>query len=136
MNEEIVEYDGVIYAKIYRNSEWPENLNFYTQDKDFVQVSTWNYNNGKHLKAHKHKIAKRISDRTQEVIFVKSGKMNAFFYSEDHKLICNKIIETGDFVIIFSGGHAYDILEDKTQIFEIKNGPYLGIDIDKELIEN
>lgn len=136
MDEEIIEYDGIVCARIYRNSLWPDNLNFYTQDKDFVQVSTWNYNNGKHLKAHKHKIAERVSDRTQEVIFVKSGKMNASFYSENNKLICNKIISAGDFVIIFSGGHAYDILEDKTQIFEIKNGPYLGIDIDKELIEN
>jgi len=121
MNEETIEYNGVVYAKIYKNSIWPDNLNFYTQDKDFVQVSTWNYDNGKHLKAHKHKVADRVSNRTQEVIFVKSGKMNASFYSEGNKLICNKIIEAGDFIIIFSGGHAYDILDDKTQIFEIKN---------------
>ena len=136
MIEEIIEYSGEIIAKIYRNSVWPENLNFYTKDKDFVQVSTWNYNKGKHLKSHRHKIAERISDRTQEVVFVKSGKMNAFFYSEDNNLVCEKIINAGDFIIIFSGGHGYDIFEDQTQIFEIKNGPYLGIDIDKEVIEN
>lgn len=135
MNEEIIEDNGIIYAKIYRDSLWPENLNFYTQDKDFVQVSTWNYNKGKHLKAHKHKIAERISNKTQEVIFIKSGSLNAYFYSEDNKLICNKVIKTGDFVIIFSGGHAYDILENNTQVFEVKNGPYLGLDIDKQLIE-
>ena len=136
MNEEIIECNGIIYAKIYRDSLWPENLNFYTQDKDFVQVSTWNYDKGKHLKAHKHKIAERISNKTQEVIFIKSGSLIAFFYSEDNNLICNKIIKTGDFVIIFTGGHSYDILEDNTQVFEVKNGPYPGLDIDKELIEN
>lgn len=136
MNEEIIECNGIIYAKIYRDSLWPENLNFYTQDKDFVQVSTWNYDKGKHLKAHKHKIAERISNKTQEVIFIKSGSLNATFYSEDNNLICNKIIKTGDFVIIFTGGHSYDILEDNTQVFEVKNGPYPGLDIDKELIEN
>ena len=135
MNEEIISVNEIIYARIYKNSQWPENLTFYTKDEDFIQVSTWNYDNGKHLKAHKHKIAERVSNRTQEVIFVKTGKLRAYFYGDDNKLICNKILESGDFVIIFAGGHSYDILEDTTQIFEIKNGPYLGIEIDKELIE-
>jgi len=135
MNEEIVSANEIVYAKIYRNSQWPKNLNFYTKDEDFIQVSTWNYDNGKHLKAHKHKVVDRVANKTQEVIFVKTGRLKAFFYEEDNRLICSKILESGDFAIIFSGGHAYDVLEDATQIFEIKNGPYLGIEIDKELIE-
>ena len=135
MKEEIIKDGENLIAKICRNSDWPENLNFYTADTDFVQVSTWNYNKDKHLKAHGHKIAERKSNRTQEVIFVKSGKLTVVFYSEDDKQLYNGIMEPGDFAIIFAGGHAYDILKDKTQILEIKNGPYLGLEVDKKVIE-
>lgn len=135
MEGELVKDGKIIIAKIYRNTNWPENLNFYTSDADFVQVSTWNYNQGKHLKAHGHKIAERKSNRTEEVIFVKLGKLKVAFYSESNELIYENIMKTGDFAIIFAGGHAYDILENKTQVLEIKNGPYLGLEVDKKIIE-
>jgi len=128
--------DGdIIIANIIRNGEWPEGLKFYTDDKDFVQVSTWNYDKGKHLKAHSHKVCVRDSSRTQEVVMVKNGKMKADFYNEEGKLIKEDCLNKGDIAIIYAGGHAYDILEDKTLIFEVKNGPYPGIENDKKLIE-
>lgn len=135
MKEELIKDNETLIAKIYRNTDWPENLNFYTIDSDFVQVSTWNYNSGKHLKAHGHKIAEKKSDRTQEVIFVKSGKLKIILYSENDVAIYENTMETGDFAIIFAGGHSYDILNDKTQVLEIKNGPYLGLETDKKIIE-
>ena len=135
MKEEIIKDKDILIAKIYRNSNWPEGLNFYTEDKDFVQVSTWNYEKGKHLKAHGHNVVERKSNQTQEVIFVKTGKMKVYLYSETDKLIYGGIMKNGDFAIIFKGGHGYDILEDKTQILEIKNGPYLGLEVDKKIIE-
>lgn len=134
MEAEHVKDGDILIAKILRNSQWPEGLTFYTEDKDFVQVSTWNYNAGKHLKAHSHKICRRDSDRTQEVILVKSGKMKVYFYNKDDKLIKEDCLNMGDIAIIYAGGHAYDILEDKTLIFEVKNGPYPGIERDKKLI--
>ena len=135
MKEKIIKDGKIVIAKIYKNSDWPENLNFYTTDNDFVQVSTWNYNQGKHLKAHSHKIAERKANQTQEVIFVKSGKMRVYLYSEKDKLIYKGLMTQGDLTIIFTGGHAYDILADKTQILEVKNGPYLGLEKDKKVIE-
>jgi len=31
----------------------------------------------------------------------------------------------GDIIILLRGAHGYEILEDGTQVLEIKNGPYL-----------
>lgn len=135
MNVDSVTHDNAIIAKILRNAEWPEGLTFFTSESDYIQVSTWNYNKGKHLKAHSHKEYKRTSSRTQEVVFIKSGRMKVIFYNEDGKKIKEDILNKGDVAIIFSGGHSYDILEDKTEILEFKNGPYLGIENDKRLIE-
>lgn len=136
MKTDVIQHSGVVIAKIMRNCDWPDGLTFYTTEKDFVQVSTWNYNSGKHLKAHSHKISIRQSDRTQEVVFVKSGAMTIKFFSEKGEPIKDDILSEGDVAIIYSGGHSYDIVKDKTQIFEVKNGPYPGLEKDKHLMED
>ena len=135
MQEEIIKTGEIVIAKIIRDGNWPENLQFYSVDSDFLQVATWNYNTGKHLKAHGHKIAERLSNRTNEVLFVKNGKVEATFYDEDDQVVSKSIINSGDIVIIYAGGHAYNILVDKTEVLEIKNGPYPGLEKDKKIIE-
>lgn len=135
MKEEIVKDGKNLIAKIYRNGDWPEGLNFYTDDSDFIQASTWNYEKGRHLKVHGHNIIERKSNQTQETVYLKSGKMKIYLYSEKDKLVYEGIMLSGDFAIIFRGGHGYDIVENNTQVLEIKNGPYLGLEVDKKVIE-
>lgn len=136
MNEVLVEVNNQVLAKILMPSNFPPNLTFYTSDSDFVQVATWNYNKGKHLKAHAHKLYARESNRTNEVIYIKSGSIRAYFYDETDKVINTYTLNEGTIIIIFAGGHAYDILDDNTQVLEVKNGPYPGIDADKKSIES
>ena len=38
-------------------------------------------------------------------------------------------------MIILSGGHGYEILEDNTQIIEAKNGPFIDVETDKRKFE-
>lgn len=135
MQQEFIKAGEITIAKIIRNGEWPDNLQFYSEDTDFLQVATWNYDTGKHLKAHGHKISQRSSDRTHEVLFVKNGEIEATFYDDNDELISKSVLQTGDIVIIYAGGHAYNILDDKTQVLEIKNGPYPGLEKDKKVIE-
>ena len=33
------------------------------------------------------------------------------------------------------GAHGYDILENGTQVLEVKNGPYVGAELDRKRIE-
>lgn len=135
MNIISVKDHGTVIAQIIKHADWPQGLNFFSEEQDFLQISTWNYDVGKHLKAHAHKIHKRISTRTHELIFVKQGKMEAHFYEENDTYIATYELCAGDIVIIYGGGHAYDILQDSTQILEVKNGPYPGIEKDKKVIE-
>lgn len=135
MNQELIKDNDLLIAKIIRGQEWPKDLKFYSDEEDFLQVATWNYDSDKHLKAHGHKICERTSNRTNELLFIKRGKIRAYFYNEQDKLIIEKELNKGDIVIIYAGGHAYDILEDKTQVLEVKNGPYLGLEKDKKIIE-
>ena len=134
MRAEIIKDGEKILVLILRKGEFRKGLNFYTKDKDFIQVATWKYDKGKKTIPHRHKISKRITNRTQEVICVKRGGIKAEIYNDKEKLIKKVIFKTGDIAILFGGGHSYEILKNNTQVLEIKNGPYLGPEEDKEII--
>ena len=87
MHQEEIKDGNLLIAKIIRSSVWPEGLMFYSQPDDFLQFSTWNYTAGKHLKAHGHKICRRVSNRTNEFIFIKSGRIKAYFYNATDQII-------------------------------------------------
>jgi hypothetical protein len=41
----------------------------------------------------------------------------------------------GDVLALFNGGHGYEVLEDNTRVLEVKNGPYLGPEVDRRKIK-
>jgi len=118
----------VVLAVYIRSAEWRRGLNFISEDKDAIQTGLWQYDRGKKLGPHRHVGNMRNIDRTQEVIFVKSGSLRVSIYSESEELVEKLILNAGDLVILLSGGHGYEVLENETQVLEVKNGPYTGLD--------
>ena len=121
-----------VIAIIYRNEDWIEGLNFITPSELNIQVSSWYYHKGKKLASHIHKYNPRQVDRTHEVTYVKQGKMKILLYSEDKEFIKEFILNAGDLAVYAYGGHGYEILEDNTQVIEVKSGPFSSVDSDKE----
>lgn len=70
----------------------------------------------------------------QETWIVIKGKVKAFYYGLDNKLIGIVTLNAGDCSITLQGGHNYEILEDSTIVYEIKSGPYKGQKYDKEFL--
>jgi cupin fold WbuC family metalloprotein len=130
-----IKVDDKIFAIHIPSTSWIKGLNFYSNDNDFIQVGTWGYDSGKKLQPHIHNEIKREINRTQEVVYVKSGKLTTFIYTEDGKLIEKIELNQGDVFIALGGGHGYEILEDNTFVLEIKNGPYPGAENDRRRIE-
>lgn len=130
MQREVI-YEGKVIAKYIPGDNWPQNLSFYSADQDFIQVGTWRYDSGKALQAHVHKRCVREAEYTQEVIFVKNGELEADIYSEEGKLVESIRMRTGDCLILLAGGHGYRIINNDTQVLEIKNGPYFGPEKDR-----
>ena len=46
---------------------------------------------------------------------------------DEKKYIESKIVEKGDVILLISGGHGFKILE-KSEILEVKQGPYIAAD--------
>lgn len=128
---EIKEGDIVLARHIPAATAWRDGLNFYSQDEDFIQVGVWGYDDGKELKAHIHNEVSREVLWTQEVLFVHSGKIRANIFDTAEQKVAELEVNKGDVIILLRGGHGYDILEDGTQVLEIKNGPYVGPDRDR-----
>jgi len=125
--------NGTIIAR-YVPAGWKEGLSFHSQDDEFIQVGTWKYEKGKKLLAHAHNTVKRSFSHTQEVVHVRKGRVMAHIYGAEKNLIEDIMLHQGDTLILLSGGHGYDIMEDETEVLEVKNGPYPGAEQDRTRI--
>jgi hypothetical protein len=128
---EVKEGSLVLARHIPSEDAWGQGLRFFSPDSDFVQVGTWGYGEGKELLAHTHNEAKREVPWTQEVLYIRKGRIKAEIYDTGSKKIAEIFAGSGDVLVLLRGGHGYSILEDDTQVLEIKNGPYLGAEIDR-----
>jgi hypothetical protein len=63
--------------------------------------------------------------QTQEVLFIKSGKVRVDFYDDDQHYLDSRIVQQGDVILLASGGHGFEMLEE-SEMIEVKQGPYIG----------
>lgn len=124
-------YNNEVLARHIPSEVWADGLGFYSKDDEFVQVGTWQYNEGKELLNHIHNPVERTIIRTQEVLYIRKGSILAKIYTLDEVYVDEIVVKEGDTLILLNSGHGYKILEDNTQVIEIKNGPYMGADIDR-----
>ncbi len=123
--------DGLVLARHIKKEDIRSNLNFFSNDNEFIQVGTWNYEAGKVLDRHYHNVVKREIDRTFEVIIVIQGKIQADIYDLNNILVKSIEVNEGETLVQLNSGHGYKILKDDTLVVEVKNGPYLGAELDR-----
>ena len=128
---EIKEGQLVLARLIPADVAWKSGLGVFSEDSDFIQVGVWGYDAGKQLKAHIHNPVSREVPWTQEVLYVRRGQISAAVYNTQEQVVANLIVNEGDVIILLRGGHGYEILQDGTQVLEVKNGPYVGADLDR-----
>lgn len=128
---EIWDGDTLLARHIPAEAAWTGGLQFFSVESEFVQVGTWGYDAGRILSAHVHNEVRRENLWTQEVLYVRNGSIRADIYGLNERKIAEFIVRAGDIVILLVGGHGYEILENGTQVLEIKNGPYVGAETDR-----
>jgi hypothetical protein len=101
-----------------------------TDTKEAIQLVTLKHAKGSILKAHLHVPVKRITQRLQECMVVKKGKVEVGLYSPEKKYFKSILLDQGEAFILLQGGCSLHMLRD-SEIIEIKNGPFKE---DKELI--
>jgi hypothetical protein len=69
-----------------------------------------------------------------EVWIVLTGKVQYEIYDLNDELIVQAELTAPGFAVFFCGGHSLRVLEQESIFFEIKTGPYKGVENDKQQI--
>ena len=92
-----------------------------------------NRESGYVIPPHVHNPVDRKVSLTQEVLYIKSGKVRVDYYNDEKKYLESRILNLGDVVLFSGGGHGFTMVEN-SEIIEVKQGPYSG-DQDKTRFE-
>jgi mannose-6-phosphate isomerase-like protein (cupin superfamily) len=108
-------------------------IHFFTPDDLSQQLAYMRHPVGKKIAPHIHNLVPREVHYTQEVLFIRKGKLRVDFYDEERNYLKSRVLEGGDTILLASGGHGFEILEE-VEMIEVKQGPYAG-DHDKTKFE-
>ena len=120
-----VEYNGVELGAIIRSTYHNSGIGFFSNDNDGLQLGYINRPDDYIILPHTHNKIKREVFFTEEILFIRSGMIRVDFYDDNQQYIESYIVRSGDIVILKSGGHGFKVIE-RADIFEVKQGPYLG----------
>ncbi|MGH9421602.1 MAG: hypothetical protein ACRD3J_16620 [Thermoanaerobaculia bacterium] len=104
-------------------------IHFFTPDEFSQQLAYMRHPAGKIIDPHVHNPVNRSVQYTQEVLFVKSGKLRVDFYDQQRSYLESRVLQGGDVILLAAGGHGFEVLEE-VEMIEVKQGPYAG-DLDK-----
>lgn len=120
-----VEHEGQLLALIVPRDFRDPGITFFTDNELSQQMGFMRHPAGKVIEPHVHNHISRSVDYTQEALFIRKGKIRVDFYSEAQEYLFNHVLESGDVILLVSGGHGFEILEE-VEMIEIKQGPYAG----------
>ena len=135
MMEKIVDNDHNEIAIVIRSEFSPKQTEFYSANQYSQQVGIIKYPKGGFIKPHYHNKVQREVAYTQEVLFIRKGKLKVNLYSHSLTFLQSIILNQHDVIFLISGGHGFEMIED-TEMLEVKQGPYSGVNADKTHFED
>lgn len=120
-----VTHKGQILAVILRHGYEKQGISFFTPNDFSQQLAHMRRPAGYVIQPHVHNPVKREVTYTLEVLFIKRGKVRIDFFNDARKYLESRILEAGDTILLASGGHGFEALEE-LEMIEVKQGPYAG----------
>ncbi|MBA4375980.1 MAG: hypothetical protein C0401_07390 [Anaerolinea sp.] len=120
-------WDHQPLAYIIRASFNPDSTTFLTPPEFKQQVGYVIYPKGGEVTRHVHLPIERHLIGTSEVLVIRKGLCEVDIYNDSQHLVATRTLQTGDVLLMVSGGHGFRVLED-TVFLEIKQGPYLDVE--------
>ena len=124
-----IKHDNKIVALLVKSDFKSEGITFFTPGDFSQQLGYMSHPKNKIIEPHVHNKNIRTVTLTQEVLFIKSGKVRVDFYTDQKDYLESKILSAGDIILLASGGHGFEFLE-PSEMIEVKQGPYTS-DLDK-----
>jgi hypothetical protein len=122
---ENITYQSRLLAIIVSHKFDRPGIHFFTPNELSQQLAYIRHPKGKIIPPHVHNQVVREVQSTQEVLFMKKGKLRVDFYNDKQFYLESRILEAGDVILLITGGHGFEVLEE-IETIEVKQGPYLG----------
>lgn len=122
---EAIQTGEQLIAIIVRSSFRENGIRFLTPDAFSQQLAYMQHPVGRLIEPHVHNPVPREVVYTQEVLFLRRGRLRVDFYDDERNYLESRILEGGDVILLASGGHGFEVLEE-IEMIEVKQGPYAG----------
>ncbi|MDD5493039.1 MAG: hypothetical protein PHV60_10245 [bacterium] len=124
MIETITHNDSTVAIIIYKDHHTP-GIEFITPENFSLQLGSMTRPAGYEIVPHIHNLVQRETIGTQEVLFIRSGRIEIDFYSFEQEYLQSRVLTAGDTVLLAGAGHGINIMEE-SEIIEVKNGPFVA----------
>ena len=124
MLENVVHGD-MLLAIIVRAGYKSSDIEFLTPGYFPQQLGCMNRGKGYVVEPHMHNMVERSINLTQEVLFIRKGKVRVDFYGNQKQYLESRVLLQGDVALLAHGGHGLKMIEE-SDIIEVKQGPYVG----------
>jgi len=129
-----ISFENQLYAFVCSLNDVSKGLEFLSDDSDFIQLGTWNYEKNFSTVPHYHLEHDKPSNLTQEVVLVHKGSVKCRLFTKEGNYVDEVDINEGELIVQIYGVHEYIMNEDSI-VLEIKNGPYYGPEVDRKRID-
>jgi mannose-6-phosphate isomerase-like protein (cupin superfamily) len=126
---ERISANGIDLSIILRAEFRESGIHFFTENTLSQQLAFMNHPAGKLIAPHVHNPVPREVQFTQEVLFIRKGRLRVDFYDTDQHYLLSRVLGPGDVILLIQGGHGFEVLEE-VEMIEVKQGPYVG-ELDK-----
>jgi len=120
-----IDCGGSLLALILPRDFREPGVHFVTPDDLSQQLAYMRHPAGKVIEAHIHNPVPREVHYSQEVLMIRKGRLRVDFYDEDRNYLKSRILEAGDTILLVTGGHGFEVLEE-VEMIEVKQGPHIG----------
>jgi hypothetical protein len=134
MAVEVIENEGTTYAEVIRADASAETTTFFSPPESSFQFGLLAHEAGYTEEPHFHKPVPRQIEDLQQMFVVQRGIVDVLLYTDDRALFKTVRLQTGDAIVLIHGIHAIEVIED-FQALSVKQGPFLGDEEDKVVVE-
>lgn len=120
-----IKHNGETLAIVIPHDYSKPGIGFFTPNDFSQQLAYMQHPAGRIIPPHVHNPVPRQVSYTLEVLFIKKGKLRVDFYDRHQAYLESRVLQTGDVILLATGGHGFEVLED-LEMIEVKQGPYAG----------
>lgn len=131
---ERIQHEGKVYAEIIWAGTTVEKTTFFSHEDSAFQFGLLAHHAGFVEPAHYHQPNLRQIDDLQQMFVVQRGIVVIELYADDGQLFREIELKSGDAIVLVHGTHALRVVADM-QCISVKQGPFLGAEHDKVLVE-